>query len=424
MAIETLGEIGTGTKDDLRKVLIHAYSTFSVYRRLFHEQGITQDDLTTLDPLVILQRLPRLTGRRFYDLADESITANDEIIDMETSSGTTGLRKRRVITHRDDASETRFLARLFEACGVGSADRVACVDTGPLTLMVSFTRAFDALGVQEAYAYCASHDVEATVEILARLDPTVIVTIPSILDRCLPALRRHFGASPKPSLDKIIYVGEPLSQQTRSILETTLGVQVFAYYGASETSALGIECQQHRGIHLYTDRNIIEVAVSGPGQAAGPILVTTLQQEGLPLLRYALEDLVEVKEGSCLCGLSYPRVDVLGRADGTASVLGVKFSYGAIHAAAYQGIEGPGPMEAILTRNEQEKLTVVLPEELASGERKIRDSLLGREPDLAFLVAGKFLELELTFVDEARFGSPRKAQRILDRRGSPNGASH
>ena len=237
MAIETLGEITEDTKDDLRKVLIHAYSTFSVYRGLFHEQGITQDGLTTLDSLGILQRLPSLTGQRFYDLADESITANDKIIDMETSSGTTGLRKRRVITHRDDASETRFLAKLFEACGVGCADRVACVDTGPLTLMVSFTRAFDALGVQEAYAYCASHDIEATSEVLARLDPTVIVTIPSILDRCLPAFRHHFGGSPKPSLDKIIYVGEPLSQQTRSILETTLGVQVFAYYGASETSA-------------------------------------------------------------------------------------------------------------------------------------------------------------------------------------------
>ena len=46
------------------------------------------------------------------------------------------------------------------------------------------------------------------------------------------------------------------------------------------------------------------------------------------------------------------------------------------------------------------------------------------KPDLAFLVAGKFLELELTFVDEARFGSSRKSQRILDRRESPNGGLH
>ena len=422
LAIETLGEVSRSARDDLRKVLLRSHSTFSVYRKLFHDQGITHEDLTTQDPLGILRRLPPLEGRRFYELADESVISGDEIVDMETSSGTTGTRKRRVITRRDEASETRFLAKLFEACGIAGSDRVACVDTGPLTLMVSFAKAFELLGVQEAYCYSASHDIESTVEGLARLDPTVIVTIPSILDRCLPALQRHFGAAPRSSLSKIIYVGEPLSTRTRSVLETELGVQAFAYYGASETSALGIECQQHDGIHLYTDRNIIEADVTEPVGDVREILVTTLQQEGLPLLRYALKDRVNVKNGPCPCGVRYPRVEVLGRTDGTASVMGVKFSYGAIHDAVYKGIASPGPMEVTLTNGTGEKLNVVLPERLAIEGPKIKRSLLAAEPDLAFLVAGEFLELEIAFADEARLTSSRKTQRIVDRREASNGA--
>lgn len=419
MAVATLGKVGPQAKDSLRKTLLHCYSSFSTYRRLFHQQGVTRGHLSSRDPLDVLRQLPALAGQDLYDLSDESIGASHDIVDMETSSGTTGLRKRRPITRRDEASETRFLAQLFEATGIGASDRVACLDTGPLTLMASFTAAFEALGVQEAYCYCASQDPDATLEGLARLEPTVVVTIPSILDRCLTAFQRHFADAPRSSLERVIYVGETLSRHTRSELESGLGVEVFGYYGASETSALGIECRAHDGIHLYTDRNIIEVASS---EVSDELLVTTLHQEGLLLLRYALKDRIEVKGGPCPCGLDYPRVDVLGRTDGIASVLGVKFSYGAIHDAVYRGIERPGPMEVVLSNGARERLMVVLPERLAARGDRIRDSLLAREPDLSFLVAGKYLELDVAFADEARFASTRKPQRIVDRRQEPNGA--
>ena len=425
LPIEVVGEIGGDTKEGLRRTLLHSYSNFGVYRSLFRDGGISHDDLENGDPVDLLRRLPPLNGRRFYELAEESITAVDGVIDMETSSGTTGPRKRRVITRRDESSETEFLARLFGVCGVVGSDSVACLDTGPLTLMVSLTKALDALGVRDAYAYCAGTgtDTEQTVTGLARLDPTVVVTIPSLLDRYLDALKRHFGTASGASLREIIYVGEPISSRARSFLTSELGVEVFGYYGASETSALGIECKAHEGIHLFTDRNIVELAGAEQGGATGEVLVTTLHQEGLPLLRYALRDLVTLKTGPCPCGLTYPRVDVAGRTDGTTSLLGVKVSYEAALEAVYSGSEPPGPMEVVLTRNGREKLTIVLPERLAGSESKIRGSLARREPDLTFLVASKFLELELAFVDDKYFARRRKPRRIIDRREAADGVS-
>ena len=423
MAIRVLGEVGEETREDLRVVLRRAYATFSVYEELFRETSISWDDILTHDPLSILRRLPPLTGRRSYDLADECISAGGQIVDMETSSGTTGPRKRRVITRRDEASEVSFLADLFRVCGIGASDSVACVDTGPLTLMVSFTKALDHLGVEEAYAYCVSPNVDSTVEGLARLDPSVFVTIPSVLDRYIQGFRRQLGRAGGSRLSKVVYVGEPLSGLTRSVLEDELGVQVFAYYGASETSALGIECQAHDGIHLFTDRNVIEVALPEAGGNEGEILVTTLRQEGLPLLRYALKDVVEVKEGACPCGLRYPRVDVRGRTDGTASVLGSKIAYSSIHEAAYHDLEASGPLEVILSRNSREVMTVVLPDKLAPQEHRIRAAVLRLEPDLAYLSGSGFLALKLTFVNGSYFDSRRKARQIVDRRGGVGGTS-
>ncbi len=416
-----VGDIGAGTRVDLRRALVRAWKRFARYRGQFDELGLTLADLEQEDPLAVLQRLPTLGGERFYDLADESIALAAEVVDMETSSGTTGRRKRRVITYRDDATETALLVRMFRVCGIEAYDSVACVDIGPLTLMVSFTRALDEMGPGEAYAYCVSPDDEPAIEGLFGLDPSVIITIPSILERYLQPLRMQAATGARWNLRKIIYVGEPLSARTRAILTGELGLEVFAYYGASETSALGIECRSHDGIHLFNDNIIVEIDDTGSSRNVGEVLVTTLRQEGLPLLRYALGDVIEVLSGACPCGLGYPRIAVLDRVDGTASVLGVKVSYDSIREAAYWRIQDAGPMEVCLSDDNREKMKVVLPSRFAGMERRIRCSLATREPDLAYLVAGRFLELEIAFVDEAHFDGSRKKQRVVDRRKAVDG---
>ena len=416
MAIRVLGRDSEERTEALRMAMLYAHSNFATYRRGFSDAGLSRNDIARLDPLSMLQRLPVLEGPRFQDVANEGFVATDHVIDVETSSGTTGTRKRRAITPRDAEEETRLLVRLFQVCGIGPSDSVACLDTGPLTLMVSFTEAFERLGVPEAYAYCASPVVDTTIEGLASLGPTVIVTIPSIVDRYLPAMVDRLGGLGGSRLRAVVYVGEAMSEETRSVLQDKMGVEVFSYYGASETSALGIECGAHDGVHLFTDQNIIELIDEGAASSLGEVLVTTLHQEGLPLLRYALRDLVNVKDGGCGCGLRYPRVEVVGRVDGSASVLGVKVSYDAIQQAAYRVIGEPGPMKVVLDRDGREHMTIVLPDRLREREPAIRKSVLASETELAYLTGSRFLELHLSFVDDGHFQTRKRADSIVDRR--------
>ena len=403
--------------------MLYAHSDFPTYRREFGDAGLSRSDIARLDPLSVLQSLPTLDGARFQDVANEGFIATDDVIDVETSSGTTGPRKRRAITPGDAEKETRLLTRLFEVCGIGPLDSVACLDTGPLTLMVSFTEALERLGVEEAYAYCASPDVEVTVDGLASLGPTVIVSIPSIMDRYLPAMVDRSGGPGVSRLRAVVYVGEPMSHETRSVLQDRMGVEVFSYYGASETSALGVECGAHDGVHLFADQNIIELIDDGAAPSSGEVLVTTLHQEGLPLIRYALRDLVNVKDGDCRCGLRYPRVEVVGRVDGSASVLGVKVSYEAIQKAAYRVIGEPGPMKVMLDRDGREHMTIVLPDKLREREPAIRKSVLASETELAYLTGSRFLELHLSFVDDGHFQTRKRADSIVDRRETVSASS-
>lgn len=405
--------VGAPPGESLRRQILFAHDALESCRDSLRRCGIARKDIATGDPLDLLRCLPVLKGERFRDLVDETIRVAGDAVDIEVSSGTTGPPKRRIITRRDAAAETGVLARLLAIPGIGPGDSVACLDTGPLTLMVSFTEALDCLRVDDYWALSVCLNEEATVDSLLALDPTVVITIPSILDRILDPLSARLRRRPH-RLRKIVYVGEKMRDATRMSLESDLGLEVFAYYGASETSALGIECGAHAGIHVLTDWNVVEIAGGGP---EGEALITTLEREGLPLIRYALGDVLRARDGACPCGLAYPRVDVLGRTDGTVSVLGVKLTYDTVHRAALWPVAYGGPIGVELSGNGRDRMSVTLPDSLQADEAAIVRAMKTREPDLAYLVSSGFLELDVSFVDKKGLGS-RKAPRIVDRRHS------
>lgn len=415
-ALTLLDDVTCETRERLRESLARSLRDFEFYAERFQRCGVTPADISNDDPLELLQRLPVLESRDLHELAAESLSRAEGIVDMETSSGTTGLRKRRFISWQDDAEETKLLAKLFKVCGLDFKSRVACLDTDPLTLMASFTKALQLLGVQETYMYCVGSDFSGTLTNLPRLDPTVIITVPSIIERCIEVLKAEYSKRSQSSLEKIIFVGEPLPGHVRDTLENELGVEAFGYYGASETSALGIECADHSGIHIFTDHNIAEIASDNPESSSGEMVVTTLNQTAYPLIRYALKDLVRPVSGVCPCGLSYPRVHVLGRADGSVSILGAKMSYDAILNAIYGGSDHLGVMQMVLSRDPGEHLDIVLPHSTRTMEKEIRKSLLAAQPDLDFLVSSKHLDLSFSFVEESVLTDGRKTKRVIDAR--------
>ena len=416
--IRLLGAVDEAASARLRETLRFARSRFPYYADVFRRSGISAEDLDNEPPLDVLRRLPLLDGYGLDALSNEALRAGSPIIDVETSSGTTGPRKRRFITPEDDRLETEFLAELFAICGVSGEDSAACLDTDPLTLMVSFTKALDLLGVRESYALSIGPEFRRTLEAVPRLAPTVVMTVPSVLERCLEPLIDAYSRAGVRGPRRVIYVGEPLSPRVRHAVETRLGAQVFGYYGASETSALGVECVEHDGIHLFTDRTVVEL-VEGEDDGTPEIVVTTLLQRSPPLLRYHLEDRVRPLPGECPCGMTYPRVDVLGRAGDSFSVLGAKMSYGAVLGAVYAHAEELGHMQIELTRDDGESLAIVLPESMRSAEAQVRRELIRSHPDVDFLVGSGLLRLGFRYVEPDFFDDARKTRRIVDLRGAP-----
>jgi phenylacetate-CoA ligase len=123
-------------------------------------------------------------------------------------------------------------------------------------------------------------------------------------DRDFPALRALFVG------------GEPLSAARRARIAAVWGAPVVEEYGATEAGSLAGECP-HGRLHLWADRAIVEVHDPLTGRTTptgrGQLVVTPLYREAMPLLRYNLEDEVEVRHADCPCGWALPTVRVLGR---------------------------------------------------------------------------------------------------------------
>ncbi|HUU00831.1 MAG TPA: hypothetical protein VM425_05250 [Myxococcota bacterium] len=114
---------------------------------------------------------------------------------------------------------------------------------------------------------------------------------------------------------------EPLGRSARKMIEKAFPQsQVHETYGTTEGVTLASECRLHDGMHVNSDKYIIESvkddgSPAAPGTAGDKVYMSCLFTRTMPLLRYELTDVVIPVAEPCDCGLPFPRIRVRGRTD-------------------------------------------------------------------------------------------------------------
>jgi phenylacetate-CoA ligase len=126
-------------------------------------------------------------------------------------------------------------------------------------------------------------------------------------------------------LRAFVVAGEALSPAKKNrISRLWSGRRVFEDYGSTETGSLAGECVRGR-VHLWSDRVHFELRDPETLEPArgnrGELVVTPLFRQAMPLVRYRMEDEVELDHAPCDCGSASPSVRVLGR-NGSAHRIG------------------------------------------------------------------------------------------------------
>lgn len=151
----------------------------------------------------------------------------------------------------------------------------------------------------------------AILDDLAAFAPTALYGPPSQLVRLAEA-----GAE-LPGLRLIFTSAELLDGVTRGRLERDFGVPVLDVYGCTEAKEVAWQCRERAGYHVNAEWLIVEICdgADPSGPPKGTILITSLYNRGMPLLRYNVGDTGRALEGGCACGRGLPLIlPTMGRA--------------------------------------------------------------------------------------------------------------
>lgn len=160
--------------------------------------------------------------------------------------------------------------------------------------------------------------IDEVVEGLNLHQPEVISTYPSFV-RVLAREQMEGRLRIKPRLFRTS--AESLTEEVRALAAETWQAAVANSYVCTEAGPMGHECILGDGLHLAEDTFVFEVVdesnrLVADGVEGAKLLVTTLANPALPLVRYEISDIVAMATESCRCGLPFWRIgSIAGRSE-------------------------------------------------------------------------------------------------------------
>ncbi len=312
----------------LQKLVKNTYRDSKFYRERMDAAGVKPEDIKTLDDI---RKLPFMKKTDLRDNYPDKLFVRpySELVRVHVSSGTTGKPTVVGYTAKDLENWAESLDRGMTSFGMTKDDMLENAHgyglfTGGLGVHDAATR----LGA--TVLPTSTGNTNRQIDLMMDLPVTAIAGTPSYLfhiaDTCD---QRGIDIRKDTKLRKAIAGGEPWSESMRQKLQERTGIRVHNCYGASEFyGPMFLECSEQCGVHVWADLCLMEVlhddGTPCKDGEKGNIVVTMLQKEAFPLIRYRIGDISSITWEKCKCGRTHPRLDrISGRADDMLVVKGI-----------------------------------------------------------------------------------------------------
>lgn len=291
-------------------------------------EGIDIDDVQSQEDFERLPFSEKADLRDAYPLGIQAVPDAD-VVRIHSSSGTTGTPVVIPYTRQDVDDWADMFARCYRIAGVTNEDRVQITPGyGLWTAGIGFQFGCERLGAMAIPTGPGNTDKQ--LQMMQDLRSTVITATSSYALLLAEEINKR-GLRDKIHLKCGIIGSERWGQKTRERIEHEMGITIYDIYGLTEIygPGIGISCDAHAGMHLFTDYVYAEIVdpktgVPVPDGEVGELVLTTMRKQGAPLIRYRTHDLTRFVPGDCPCGRAeFPRIDTLvGRTDDMIKVKG------------------------------------------------------------------------------------------------------
>ncbi len=329
--------IETLSRSELEELQIHRLrqtlqkvTCVPLYKRKLEEAGISVDSVTSLEDV---GRLPITTKQDLRSSYPYGLlcVGKERLVRLHVSSGTTGQATAIFYSQQDIDHWADLLARCMYMTGARPGDTFQnLTGYGLFTGGLGFHYGAERLGLLTIPA--GAGNSKRQIQLMQHFSTSVIHIIPSYALRLMDVMT-EMGVDPKRDLQlRLAFLGaEPYSDEVRKRIESFYGVQAYNSYGLSEMNGPGVafECPHQSGMHIWEDAYLVEVVSPEtlepvPDGTLGELVLTTLQREAMPLIRYRTKDLTRIVSGECACGRVHRRIDrIQGRSDDMFIIKGV-----------------------------------------------------------------------------------------------------
>lgn len=295
----------------------HAVQSSPFYRKRFAAAGIDPADVHTIADL---RDLPLLTKQDIRENLNSILSTKfrkDDLVPAKTG-GSTGVALQVYCDALGVERRNAAALRSDEWSGWRVGQPLAAVWGNPPEAVTWKNKLRGWLKDRIIYLDTMKIDDEAIFNFLAEwqaMQPGMLYGHAHSLFILAEALRKR-GLKLRPT--GIVATSMMLLDKERAVIEEVCGLPVTNRYGCEEVSLIGCECEEHKGMHLNLDHNIVEFlredgSPCAPGED-GRIVVTELINFGMPMIRYEVGDRGVPSDRACPCGRGLPMMEhITGR---------------------------------------------------------------------------------------------------------------
>jgi phenylacetate-CoA ligase len=298
-----------------RRQIKRVYEKSRFYRRKFKAHGVNPSQIRSLDDVT---KLPFTTRAELEENFEGILSIpTTSLATIRQTSGTTGSPLTIAHSKKDLNIIANAYARKLFYHGITNQDIVQVTATYGLW-QGAWSIHYGAEKLGCFVLPVSSGNTERQVKLIKRFAPTVLYAVTSYHFRIAEVAKQMGEDLRSSSLKMGICVTERPTMQQTSRLKKEFGYdKVMIDYGATEFPGFSVQCRTNPNFHhIYADYHFVESVDPKslePVQKGerGELVVTTLQREAFPLIRYLSSDVTELTGcSSCDCGLNHPKVSV------------------------------------------------------------------------------------------------------------------
>ena len=316
--------------EGIKKTVVTCYENVPFYHDLFDEAGFDPYSVESLDDLAKAPFTTKQDLRDSYPYKLFAVPMKD-VREIHMSSGTTGVATVGGYTEHDlDIWSECFARGIWYADG--GEDDVCHICYGYGLFTGGLGAHYGSVAAGCTTIPMSAGNTERQIRVMREMGSTILCCTPSyamhIADTALsmgldPTKDFHLRAG--------IHGAEAFSDNFRAELEKKFGYKVLDVYGLTETMGPGVavECMEQDGLHLAEDHFFAEIIDPETGEVLpegewGELVITTVDREATPVVRYRTRDITRIIPGTCKCGRTHRRIDRLhGRTDDMLIIRGV-----------------------------------------------------------------------------------------------------